>query len=164
VFALTLVRWRYNLRAVFLSHFPQDSTMANPNITFDHIHLISKNPTQAAQWYVDKFGADVVRSAEVHGAPQVYLALGDGAMFIVRGERPGESTADKCSLEWGVDHFGVKVTGDFAAFCAGLKAKGVAFSVEPRDNGPTTQLAFITAPDGAALPQGISLVHRCEFP
>ena len=34
---------------------------------------------------------------------------------------------------------------------AGLKAKGVVFSAEPRDNGPTTQLAFINAPDGVSV-------------
>lgn len=125
--------------------------MPNPNITFDHVHLISKNPQAAAQWYVDKLGGDIVRTGEVRGAPQVYVAIGGGSMLIVRGERPGESTGDKSGLEWGVDHFGVRVKGDFFAFCAGLKAKGVVFSVEPRDNNPTTQLAFINAPDGVSV-------------
>ena len=31
------------------------------------------------------------------------------------------------------------------------KAKGVEFSVEPRDNNPTTRLAFINAPDGVSV-------------
>ncbi len=130
--------------------------MPNPNITFDHVHLISKNVPATAQWYVDKFGAAIVKSAEVRGAPQVYLEIGDGSMLIVRGERPGETTADKSGNAWGIDHFGVHVKGDFLAFCAGLKAKGVAFSAEPRDNGPTTQLAFINAPDGVS----VELLHR----
>lgn len=125
--------------------------MPNPNFTFDHVHLVSKDPSAAAQWYVDKLGADIVRTREVRGAQQFYLELGDGAMLIVRGERQGETSADKTGQEWGVDHFGVHVKGDFAAFCAGLKAKGVRFSVEPRDNGPTTQLAFVNAPDGISV-------------
>ena len=125
--------------------------MPNPNITFDHVHLISKDPQRTANWYVDKLGGEIVRDGEVRGAPQVYVEIGGGAMLIVRGERPGESTSDKSSLEWGVDHFGVKVKGDFAAFCAGLKAKGVEFSVELRDFNPTTQLAFINAPDGVSV-------------
>ena len=125
--------------------------MPNPNITFDHVHLISKDATAAANWYVDKLGADIVRNVTVRGAPQVYVEIGGGTMLIVRGERPGESTSDKSGLEWGVDHFGVRIKGDFAAFCAGLKAKGVAFSVEPRDFNPTTQLAFINAPDGVSV-------------
>ena len=125
--------------------------MPNPNITFDHVHLISKDPKSAAQWYVDKLGGDIVRDVAVKGAPQLYVEIGGGAMLIVRGERPGESTDDKNKLEWGVDHFGVRVKGDFMTFCNGLKAKGVEFSVEPTEFNPTTQLAFIKAPDGVSV-------------
>ena len=125
--------------------------MPNPAIIFDHVHLISKDAQAAAQWYVDKLGGDIVRSLTVKGAPQVYVEIGGGTMLIVRGERPGEKTGDKSGLEWGVDHFGVRVKGDFNGFCAGLKAKGVAFSVEPTDFNPTTQLAFIEAPDGVSV-------------
>jgi lactoylglutathione lyase len=125
--------------------------MPNPNITFDHVHLISKDPASAANWYVDKLGGDIVKNVTVKGAPQVYVEIGGGAMLIVRGERPGESTDKKDGLEWGVDHFGVRVKGDFDAFCAGLKAKGVQFSVEPTQFNPTTQLAFINAPDGVSV-------------
>lgn len=125
--------------------------MPNQNITFDHVHLVSKDPRAAAAWYVDKLGGEIKRDGMVKGAPQVYVEIGGGAMIIVRGERPGESTGSKPGLEWGVDHFGVQVKGDFAAFCAGLKAKGVEFSVEPTDFNPTTQLAFINAPDGVSV-------------
>jgi catechol 2,3-dioxygenase-like lactoylglutathione lyase family enzyme len=132
--------------------------MPNPNITFDHVHLLSKNPQATANWYVDKFGADIVRSGEVRGAPQFYVEIGGGSMLIVRGERPGESTVEKPGLEWGVDHFGVHVKGDFDAFCTGLKAKGVVFSVEPKVNNPTTRLAFINAPDGVS----VELLNRTD--
>lgn len=125
--------------------------MPNQNITFDHVHLVSKDPRTAAAWYVDKLGGEIKRDGMIKGAPQVYVEIGGGAMIIVRGERPGESTSGKPGLEWGVDHFGVQVKGDFAAFCAGLKAKGVEFSVEPTDFNPTTQLAFIKAPDGVSV-------------
>ena len=113
--------------------------------------MLSKNPQATANWYVDKLGADIVRSGEVRGAPQFYVAIGGGSMVIVRGERPGETAGDKSGSEWGVDHFGVRIQGDFDAFCAGLKAKGVVFSVEPKDNNPTTRLAFINAPDGVSV-------------
>ena len=132
--------------------------MPNPDITFDHVHLISKDPQAAANWYVDKLGADIVRNGIVKGAPQVYVAIGGGTMLIVRGERPGESTEVKSRLAWGVDHFGVRIKGDFTAFCANLKAKGVLFSVEPTDFNPTTQLAFINAPDGVS----VELLNRKE--
>jgi catechol 2,3-dioxygenase-like lactoylglutathione lyase family enzyme len=72
-------------------------------------------------------------------------------MIIVRGERPGERVQDKPGLEWGADHFGFQVNGDFDAFCAGLRAKGVTFSLEPTDINPATRIAFINAPDGVSV-------------
>jgi lactoylglutathione lyase len=139
-----------NVHSLF-NNILQESAMPNPNITFDHVHLISKDVAAAANWYVDKLGGDIVRNVTVKGAPQVYVEIGGGTMLIVRGERPGESTAEKPGLEWGVDHFGVRVKGNFEAFCADLKAKGVVFSVEPTQFNPTTQLAFINAPDGVSV-------------
>jgi catechol 2,3-dioxygenase-like lactoylglutathione lyase family enzyme len=124
--------------------------MPDASLAFDHVHLVSKNPQAAADWYVDKLGGKVVRSLDVKGAPQVYVAIG-GFMVIVRGERPAESAQDKAALQWGVDHFGVRVKGDFDGFCDGLRKKGVTFSLEPTDFNPTTRIAFINAPDGVSV-------------
>jgi catechol 2,3-dioxygenase-like lactoylglutathione lyase family enzyme len=124
--------------------------MADVNLSFDHVHLVSKDPQATARWYVEKLGGAIVRSLDVRGAPQVYVSLA-GALVIVRGERPAESAADKPGLQWGVDHFGLRVRGDFDGFCAGLRAKGVAFSLEPVDFNPTTRIAFIKAPDGVSI-------------
>jgi catechol 2,3-dioxygenase-like lactoylglutathione lyase family enzyme len=124
--------------------------MPDANLSFDHVHLVAKDPHATAQWYVDKLGGQVWKSADLRGAPQVYVSLA-GALVIVRGQRPGESVAGKPGPEWGVDHFGLRVQGDFDAFCAGLKAKQVAFSLEPTDFNPTTRIAFIKAPDAVAI-------------
>ncbi len=124
--------------------------MANAEIRFDHVHLVAKDPVQTAQWYADMLGGTISRSVEVRGAPQVYVAFGD-SFVIVRGRRGGESIGDKPALEWGIDHFGVRVQGDFDAFCQGLKQRGVAFSMEPTDFNPTTRIAFIEAPDGVSV-------------
>jgi catechol 2,3-dioxygenase-like lactoylglutathione lyase family enzyme len=124
--------------------------MSQASIAFDHVHLVAKNPQATAQWYVDKLGGEISRSLEVRGAPQVYVSLG-GFIVIVRGQRPQEAAAVKPGLEWGVDHFGVRIRGDFDGFCAGLKSKGVAFSMEPTDFNPTTRIAFIEAPDGVSI-------------
>ncbi|MGZ8212417.1 MAG: VOC family protein, partial [Burkholderiales bacterium] len=87
----------------------------------------------------------------------LYISLG-GFIVIVRGERPGESAQDKAGLEWGVDHFGVRVQGDFDGFCSELRSKGVGFSLEPTDFNPTTRIAFIKAPDGVS----VELLNRKE--
>jgi catechol 2,3-dioxygenase-like lactoylglutathione lyase family enzyme len=124
--------------------------MPNTTLAFDHVHLVSQDPQSAAGWYVDKLGGKIVRSGEVRGAPQMYVSIGN-AMVIVRGQRPAETAAVKPGLQWGVDHFGLQVKGDFDGFCTGLKSKGVAFSLEPTDFNATTRIAFIKAPDGVSV-------------
>ena len=133
--------------------------MPNARLAFDHVHLVSKDPHAAANWYVDKLGGEVVRSVEVRGAPQIYVSFG-GAMVIVRGQRPAELAAEKPGLQWGVDHFGMRVKGDFDGFCTGLRNQGVAFSMDPTDFNPTTRIAFIKAPDGVS----VELLHRKDQP
>ena len=125
--------------------------MSNTNLAFDHVHVISKDPQTTAGWYVDKLGGDITKSTITHGAPQITVAFGSAAI-IVRGQRPAEqAAADKPGLQWGVDHFGLQVHGDFDGFCTGLRAKGVAFSLDPTDINPATRIAFINAPDGVSV-------------
>jgi catechol 2,3-dioxygenase-like lactoylglutathione lyase family enzyme len=133
--------------------------MPDHSLAFDHVHLVAQDPQAAAQWYVDKLGGSVWKSAEVRGAPQVYVSVA-GALVILRGERSGETIGSKEGLEWGVDHFGLRVEGDFDSFCEGLRRKGVAFNVEPRQFNPTTRIAFVAAPDGVS----IELLSRQDVP
>ena len=126
--------------------------MSDGNLSFDHVHVISQNPEASAKWFVEKLGGKVTASHEVRGAPQIYIDFG-GAKVIVRGLRPGENAGDKASLEWGTDHFGFQVKGslDFKAYCSNLKSNGVKFTMEPTQFNPSTQIAFIEAPDGVAI-------------
>ena len=124
--------------------------MPDTTVGFDHVHLVAQDPRAAAEWYVDKLGGKILRSIEMKGAPQVYISFGD-AMILIRGQRPEEKAGGKPGLEWGLDHFGLRVRGDFDGFCAGLRSKGVAFSMEPTDINPTTRIAFIEAPDGVSI-------------
>ena len=124
--------------------------MSQASLGFDHVHLVAKDPRATARWYVDKLGGEIVRDIEVRGAPQVYVSF-NGFIVIVRGQRPTETVQSKENLQWGVDHFGLRVKGDFDGFCSGLKGKGVTFSLEPTDFNPTTRIAFINAPDGVSI-------------
>lgn len=124
--------------------------MPDTTVGFDHVHLVSQDPLSAAGWYVDRLGGKIVKTVEMKGAPQVYISFGE-AMVLIRGERPDEQVAGRAGLEWGLDHFGLRVRGDFDAFCAGLRQKGVAFSMEPTDINPSTRIAFIEAPDGVSI-------------
>ena len=133
--------------------------MPDSSLAFDHVHLVSKDPHAAAKWYVDNLGGAIVKSIEMHGAPQIYVSFG-AAMVIVRGQRAAELASGKPGLQWGVDHFGMRVRGDFDRFCTGLKNKGVAFSLEPTDINPATRIAFIRAPDGVS----VELLDRKDQP
>jgi catechol 2,3-dioxygenase-like lactoylglutathione lyase family enzyme len=124
--------------------------MAQATLGFDHVHLVAKDAHATAKWYVDNLGGEILKTLDVRGAPQVYVSF-NGFIVIVRGERPGESVNTKPGLEWGVDHFGLRVRGDFDGFCNALKNKDVAFSLEPTDFNPTTRIAFIKAPDGVSI-------------
>src|ERR1043165_10111709 len=102
---------------------------------FDHIHLISRDPKAAADWYRTMFGGEVSAIQEnLRGAPQIDVRVG-GMTLVIRGQRPGEQPVATRAMrafegysshdEWGTDHFGFTYRGDLRAFCAALKQKGV---------------------------------------
>jgi lactoylglutathione lyase len=133
--------------------------MSNATLGFDHVHLVATDPHATAAWYVQKLGGEITRSLDLRGAPQVYVALG-GFIVIVRGQRTTETVQAKPGLEWGIDHFGLRVRGDFDGFCDELKGKGVEFTLEPTDFNVNTRIAFIQAPDGVS----IELLNRKDAP
>jgi lactoylglutathione lyase len=129
--------------------------MSDATVIFDHVHLISKDPKSAASWYEGKLGGRVVNKSEFRGAPSIVVAF-KGATVIIRGQRPGEEVGDKKGLEYGLDHFGLRIEGDFDGFCEDLKNKGVKFTADPVDIPPAIRFTFIEAPDGVS----IELLHR----
>jgi catechol 2,3-dioxygenase-like lactoylglutathione lyase family enzyme len=124
--------------------------MTASEVRFDHVHLVSQDPLETAQWYADNLDGTISKNVEVRGAPQVYVQLGD-SFIIVRGRRGAEAPEGKEALEWGIDHFGVRIQGNFDAFCSRLKENGVTFSMEPTDFNESTRIAFIQAPDGVSV-------------
>lgn len=134
--------------------------MNAPALTFDHIHLISKDPQAAASWYVNVLGAEIADSQTVRNALQITVSL-SGAHLLIRGQRAGEQPAEPASLEqfvdfishnqWGTDHFGFLVHGDLRAFCQELRAKGARFSVQPHEFAPGVHIAYLEAPDGVSV-------------
>ena len=134
--------------------------MSNPAFTFDHVHIISKNPKVSANWYAEMFGATIVADTVARGAPQIFVSLG-GMTILIRGRRPGEAPiparpirpyADFSSHNtWGTDHFGFLYQGDLGAFCAELRAKGVSFPVELKKGVNGSLLCYVAAPDGVSI-------------
>ncbi len=134
--------------------------MSNPAFKFDHVHIISKNPRESAEWYVEMFGATIVADTVARGAPQIFVELG-GMTILIRGERPGEGPAAARPIQpyadfsshnaWGTDHFGFLYQGDLAAFCDELGAKGVRFPVPLKQGVGGSLLCYVAAPDGVSI-------------
>ena len=139
--------------------------MSGVHIVFDHVHIISRDPEAAAQWYADMLGGAITRRGEIRGAPQIAVQFA-GATILVRGQRPGEQPGAKNPLQsfanfvshdqWGTDHFGFTVVGNLVDFCNTIREKGGTFAVEPYEFTPGTRIAYLAAPDGVS----IELVER----
>lgn len=135
-------------------------TMSNPAFEFDHIHIISQNPKEAASWYVDMLGADIKAETVAYGAAQIFLDVG-GKIIIIRGERPEETPTPARPIqayadfsghnEWGTDHFGFLYHGDLRALCDDFRAKGVNFPVALKEGLGGRLLCYVAAPDGVSI-------------
>ncbi|MBA3027308.1 MAG: VOC family protein [Desulfobacteraceae bacterium] len=124
--------------------------MSESTIAFHHNHMISEDPKTAASWYADKLGGRIIGGPEALEAPSIVVTF-KGIVLIIRGRNTGEKIKAKQGLEWGMDHFGFQVEGDFDAYCKGLKEKGVIFTLDPVDINPNLRIAFIEAPDNTSI-------------
>ena len=96
-------------------------------LAWDHVHLISRDPRAAAEWYREMLGGEVTRvQDDLRGAPQIDIRIG-GQTVVIRGVRPGEQPAAPRPIEQftgysshnvqGIDHFGLAYRGDLRVFC-----------------------------------------------
>ena len=120
-----------------------------PKVTWDHIHLRSKDPEATAQWYERMLGAEVVRTMQ-QGKPRIDLKLGGANVFIAQVADGDGVNPPPVTPYQGLDHFGLTVSG-IDAICADLKAKGVEFTREPTTVRPGTRVAFLRAPEGVSI-------------
>ena len=118
-----------------------------PAITFDHIHLRSPDPEATAAWFERMLGAEVIRTTQ-QGKPRIDLKLGGQDIFIAQSD--ASVAAAPSSPYQGLDHFGLRVQGLDAA-AAELKAKGVEFTMEPREARPGVRIAFIRGPQNISI-------------
>ena len=58
--------------------------------TFDHIHLLSSNPQEAADWYCEMLEGTIEKNEVIRDAPSINVRLGS-LQLIIRGKRSGES-------------------------------------------------------------------------
>jgi catechol 2,3-dioxygenase-like lactoylglutathione lyase family enzyme len=124
--------------------------MSENSIAYHHNHYISEDPAAAASWYADKLGGRLVGGPDALKTAPILVTF-KGVMLIIRSRNEGEVVGAKQGTQWGLDHIGFHVDGDFDAYCDELKAKGVVFTLDPMDLNPNLCIAFIEAPDGASI-------------
>jgi len=118
--------------------------------SFNHIHLLTRDPKATAQYYNRMFGAKIIETTQSDGKPRIDLELGGLSIFILRV--PPEQEAPPCppGPYLGLDHFGLRVNSmDEAA--ADLKAKGAEFAVEPQTIRPGVRIAYVRGPENARI-------------
>lgn len=116
---------------------------------FHHIHLRTPDPEKTAAFYEKMFGAEVIRQMQ-QGKPRVDVKLAGGAMIFLLATPPGEAADAPKAPNFGIDHFGLGVTG-IDALVADLKGKGAHFTVEPYDIRPGTRIAFLRGPENVLI-------------
>ena len=116
---------------------------------WEHIHLRSPDPAATAEWYKDKLGAEVIKSQQPDGSVRLDLDLGGQKVFIAKAQ-PGQAADPPSSPYLGLDHFGLTVD-DIRSAVAGLKAKGVTFTMDVTTNRPGVRIAFLTAPENVTI-------------
>ena len=118
-----------------------------PNYTFDHVHLRSPDPEATAAWFEDKLGAQIIRSLQ-GGKPRIDMKVGGADIFIIQAD--AAAAAPPSAPYQGIDHFGLSVVGLDEAV-AGLKAKGVQFTMEPTSPRPGIRICFIRGPENISI-------------
>lgn len=119
-----------------------------PAVGFDHLHLRSLDPDEAARFYVDHFGATLADRVTTADSLRVVLILAGLRVFIERA--PAETRAAAEPPHRGLEHIGLTVP-DLDEAAAGLKARGVPFTVEPKELRPGLRIAFIRGRDDVPI-------------
>lgn len=117
---------------------------------FHHIHLLSKNPEDTTQWYLNNLGGRIEAESIVRGSVLYRVRVGE-AQLNIRGQWEGETVVARGEDKLvGIDHFALAVEG-LDVFMDHLKEKGVKI-VEPIFTTSTGERAcFIEAPDGVLI-------------
>lgn len=121
-----------------------------PKYTRDHIHLRSRDPKAAVQFYHDMFGAEIVETTQTDGRPRIDVEL-DGLTICIAQALPDEDLVHAPDRRYiGLDHFGLQVE-DLDEAAADLRSRGAEFISEPRQLRPNLKIAFVRAPDDVRI-------------
>ena len=117
---------------------------------FYHIHLLSRDPRAAADYYKKMFDAEIIESVQSDGEKRIDLDIDGVKIFIL--PVPPDKTMPEAPGEYyiGLDHFGLLVKNLDEAVSE-LRKKGAEFAMEPCVLRPGRKIAYIRAPENVRV-------------
>jgi lactoylglutathione lyase len=115
------------------------------DFAIDHVHIYCSDLDATERWFIEKFGAELLRHRMNKTARATDLRLGGMTIFL-RGLLEGEKLDPAGPSRFGTDHIGFRVK-DLHGTVAELKRRGVEFDVDPQQNRPGLSVAFLRGPD-----------------
>lgn len=122
-------------------------------VRLDHLHLRSHDPQQAAEFYINMFGAVAVAPVQTANGLRCIIDLQGLKLFIE--QVPIDTPTAPKPPYLGLEHFGLLVE-NLDVLAAELKRKGAEFSTAPRRVNSELKMAFVCGPDRVI----IELVER----
>lgn len=124
--------------------------------SFDHIHIYSNEPEEAAKFYKHYFDGKELYSKEGGKGARIFMSL--GGQIIVIGPLPTDRAVSGSNdlnenhqkHQIGLDHFGIRVK-DLDSAVEELRDQGVQILTEPVSGSSGINYAFIAAPDGVII-------------
>ena len=119
-------------------------------LSLNHIHLKATDPRKTAAWYVEMFGAEIVRDTENQGA--VFLGVDvAGIRLSISSPAEGQSLPQgSADVHLGLEHYGLE-TDDLEGLMARLQSGGVEVLEPLRALEDGRKFAFILAPDDVRI-------------
>jgi lactoylglutathione lyase len=122
---------------------------------FDHVHIVSEDPKNVADYFRTKFDAKVIETVQ-DGKPRIDVDLNGLNIFLFRAAQEDNLPGCSPGRYRGLDHFGLWVD-DLDGACAELKRRGVQFTLEPNVVRPGLKIAFVRGPENIR----IEILERC---
>ncbi len=119
-------------------------------LSLNHIHLKSQDPRKAAAWYVEMFGAEIVRETDTGGATTLGLDVA-GVRLNISSPPPGEALSlGSADPHLGLEHYAIQ-SDDLEALLAVLEPKGLELLEPFRVADSGAKIAFVRAPDDVRI-------------
>ena len=119
----------------------------------NHIHIKSRDPRKAAEWYEKAFAFKIVSDeTRVFGDRFIRCNSGDGGMIVsISNARTNEELApSSAAARWGLEHFAIE-SDDIDADIARLVGLGAKLQEGPLRSPNGVRFAFLGLPDDVRI-------------